>query len=350
MGDISLKKIEEVTQRDIDVVIKRWNKDEGYSEWKKCESKEYDLKVDGEIYPSKPIFALAYDKHHKENHKPSDWESYGGISKKRCVAIQLRDRLGFEIVSKKEQNDYSLWKKISENVLIRRGDKLFFKDNGFYISKDIEKFFDAENMECGERKDIQFHYLGESSLWKIEKIFPECCRVSWKAKSKFGNYIKEYYKRISEHTSIRFQKNSEGEYEIKLFDSQIVGDIVDKPYETIIPQKEGKKKEFFVTRYERDSANREKAIEIHGMKCVICEFDFEEVYGEAGRNYIEVHHIKPLAEVKEEVEVNPKTDLVCVCANCHSIIHRKQDKIYSIEEMKAMIGNRIIGIKDRKDD
>lgn len=350
MGDINIKKIEEVTQRDIDVVIKRWKKDGEYVEWKKCESQEYNLKVDGRTYPSKAIFALAYDNHHKENHKQSDWKSYGGISKKGCAAIQLRDRLGYEIVSKKGQNDYSLWKKINEVVLIRRGDKLFFKDHGFYISNNVANFFGVENMECGEEKNICLHHLGKSFLGKIEKSSLECCRVSWKARSMFGNYIEEYYKKINEFTSVRFQRISGGKYEIELLDNQIIGGIADKPYETIIPQKEGKKKELYLTRYERKSANRKKAIEIHGMKCMICGFDFEEVYGEAGRNYIEVHHMKPLAELEEEVEINPETDLVCICSNCHSIIHRWRNRIYSIEEMKAMIGNRVVGLKDRKDD
>ena len=54
---------------------------------------------------------------------------------------------------------------------------------------------------------------------------------------------------------------------------------------------------------------------------MICGFDFEEKYGELGKGYIEVHHIKPLSEIDEEVVVNPETDLICVCSNCHRKIH-----------------------------
>lgn len=33
---------------------------------------------------------------------------------------------------------------------------------------------------------------------------------------------------------------------------------------------------------------------IHGTVCQACEFDFEKTYGEIGRDYIEVHYVKPL--------------------------------------------------------
>lgn len=80
---------------------------------------------------------------------------------------------------------------------------------------------------------------------------------------------------------------------------------------------------------------------VHGVKCMICGFDFEKVYGEAGRNFIEVHHVKPLCEYDEEVEINPKTDLVCICANCHRIIHRRKDRIYTVEEVKKYIDRQL---------
>jgi 5-methylcytosine-specific restriction protein A len=35
-----------------------------------------------------------------------------------------------------------------------------------------------------------------------------------------------------------------------------------------------------------------------------------------------VHHIKPLSELDGEIEVDPIMDLMPVCANCHSMLHR----------------------------
>ena len=101
-------------------------------------------------------------------------------------------------------------------------------------------------------------------------------------------------------------------------------------------RKEGAVKIYYGKRYERDSKNREKALEIHGTVCVICGFDFEKVYGERGMGYIEVHHTEPLSYSDEEQIVSPETDLIPVCANCHRIIHRRRDNVLTIEEMRQI--------------
>lgn len=68
-----------------------------------------------------------------------------------------------------------------------------------------------------------------------------------------------------------------------------------------------------------------------------CGFNFEQAYGDRGKDYIEVHHIRPLASNNEEVEVNPETDMIVVCANCHRIIHRKKNDILSLEALKKLL-------------
>jgi 5-methylcytosine-specific restriction protein A len=54
-----------------------------------------------------------------------------------------------------------------------------------------------------------------------------------------------------------------------------------------------------------------------------------------GTGYIHVHHIVPLSAIKESYVVDPVTDLVPVCPNCHAIIHRKMPP-YLIEEVRAL--------------
>ena len=56
-----------------------------------------------------------------------------------------------------------------------------------------------------------------------------------------------------------------------------------------------------------------------------------------GKGYIEVHHIKPLSNLDEVVIVNPETDLICVCANCHRMLHRFKNYIVLPEELQQMI-------------
>ena len=70
---------------------------------------------------------------------------------------------------------------------------------------------------------------------------------------------------------------------------------------------------------------------------MICGFDFGQKYGELGKGYIEVHHIKPLATWEQEVVINPETDLICVCANCHRMLHRFKNYIVPVEELKYIV-------------
>ena len=77
---------------------------------------------------------------------------------------------------------------------------------------------------------------------------------------------------------------------------------------------------------ERNPALRRRAISsfkaIHGnVYCEVCSFSFQRTYGELGEGYIEVHHKKPLHEI-EPGEVTRVSDLLLVCSNCHSVLHR----------------------------
>lgn len=103
---------------------------------------------------------------------------------------------------------------------------------------------------------------------------------------------------------------------------------------------EGKKTVYYTTKYERSAQNREEAIRIHGTKCMICGFDFEKKYGELGKGYIEVHHIKPLSDLDEEVVANPATDLICVCSNCHRMLHRFRNYMVSVEELRQIVEDK----------
>ncbi len=121
---------------------------------------------------------------------------------------------------------------------------------------------------------------------------------------------------------------------------EIVKDLVDEgELETVVVtmEKEGLIKKYYGTRYERNARNRSEAIRIHGYSCQACGFDFEKMYGELGKGYIEVHHNKPLYKLGGEVVVNPETDLTCLCSNCHKMIHRKCNYIMGLDELKEII-------------
>ena len=86
---------------------------------------------------------------------------------------------------------------------------------------------------------------------------------------------------------------------------------------------EGAKHQETVTRYERDRDNRKDCIAHFGYVCQVCGLNFEEAYGALGKEFIEVHHLHPVSQ--GECKVNPIEDLVPLCSNCHSMIHRMDD-------------------------
>jgi 5-methylcytosine-specific restriction protein A len=48
-----------------------------------------------------------------------------------------------------------------------------------------------------------------------------------------------------------------------------------------------------------------------------------DVYGAIAETLIHVHHVKPISEVGESYMVDPISDLIPVCPNCHAVIHLK---------------------------
>jgi nucleoid DNA-binding protein len=99
---------------------------------------------------------------------------------------------------------------------------------------------------------------------------------------------------------------------------------------------EGSTKKVLVNAYERDEKAREICAKYYGYRCQVCEFDFEEYYGDIGTNFIHVHHLKPLSHIKKEYEVDPINDLRPVCPNCHAMLHTKNPP-YTVEELIIII-------------
>ncbi len=91
---------------------------------------------------------------------------------------------------------------------------------------------------------------------------------------------------------------------------------------------EGEIKEMHISKRERNPELRKACIEYYmaqndgRIACVACGMEYGDVYGEIGEGYIEVHHLSPISQIEGAHAVDPKTDLVPLCANCHAMIHR----------------------------
>lgn len=99
---------------------------------------------------------------------------------------------------------------------------------------------------------------------------------------------------------------------------------------------EGATKRVSVNIYERSAAARSACLAHHGYACAVCRFDFEATYGELGRGFIHVHHLKSLSKLDRQYEVDPINDLRPVCPNCHAMLHRT-DPPMSIKNLRRLV-------------
>lgn len=86
---------------------------------------------------------------------------------------------------------------------------------------------------------------------------------------------------------------------------------------------------------ERSSGAREKAIELHGLDCLVCGLNFEKTYGDIGKGFIHVHHLIPISKVGYG-SINPETDLVPICPNCHAMLHKFTPPLTPMELCKKL--------------
>jgi hypothetical protein len=110
---------------------------------------------------------------------------------------------------------------------------------------------------------------------------------------------------------------------------------------------EGIKRTVTVNSYERNKKARQNCISHWKAYCRVCGLDFEKVYGEIGKRFIHIHHVVKISDIGEKYEVDPIHDLIPVCPNCHSMLHKKEPPL-SIEELKSIISEAGRGVGSKK--
>ena len=71
------------------------------------------------------------------------------------------------------------------------------------------------------------------------------------------------------------------------------------------------------------------------LRCEVCGFDFQKVYGDLGQSFIECHHTVPVSELEPGATTRLK-DLALVCANCHRMLHRGGETLTVRELRKSL--------------
>lgn len=234
---------------------------------------------------------------------------------------------------------FSLYKTLDwrRSFKYENGDIIFI-----YVSGNIQKVRYKVEVVKGlvKAKDV-FH---NEKLWKDKKKFKEskkwdCSRVRLMDEVDTVELSLEQLRGRGLKGNIQGAMKLNGElldYISSFFDQDLThGYYPDEVSESL---EEGKRKSVMVNIYERNPIARKKCIDHYGAQCQICYIDFKNTYGAVGKDFIHVHHIKPLHEIQSDYIVDPVQDLIPVCPNCHAMLHRKEDGMYlSIGQLRERI-------------
>lgn len=99
---------------------------------------------------------------------------------------------------------------------------------------------------------------------------------------------------------------------------------------------EGHAISMLVNSFERDPKLRKACAGLHGYECKVCKQRLSDRYGKIAQHLIHVHHLRPLSGIGKRHKVDPGTDLVPVCPNCHAVIHLRKPP-YAVEDVQAFL-------------
>lgn len=209
----------------------------------------------------------------------------------------------------------------------------------FKVIDQSDNYYPIEQRKYWKNKEEIDSYKGDFSVFeKLKKVD--------KATLSFDYFIQNELIPDAPIQGRRTDRNKTVNDPIRIFLAHIENEFnnetitTDYPDEANLENKsfpEGAKQTVQVNRYERNPEARAKCIEFHKARCKVCEMSFAETYGLFAKDFIHVHHIKPLSEINEEYEVDPINDLIPVCPNCHAMLHRQENGIpMTVERLKLL--------------
>lgn len=88
-----------------------------------------------------------------------------------------------------------------------------------------------------------------------------------------------------------------------------------------------------INRIERNKELVEELKQIYGYRCQICgEDETYSIKRKDGKNYVEVHHIKPLSESceNEDIDLDVISNMIVVCAHHHKVLHYQNGGYFNL--------------------
>lgn len=255
----------------------------------------------------------------------------------------------------------------------------YFNLNSIILNR-IKKYLGNENTICQTilQKSGIFDYLGlieyYNSQINIEHVRKVLYRYGLDFSTENGRRYLKLYEKVRYYKENLFKKNS-SYYSLNIY-KKIYEHILsyNLPDENIYRITRGKYNNFSeLEGYSEEYKNTYKAhiqIErdnklIRKIKkdflqkyghffCEICKLKYSDTYGEIGEDYIEIHHLIPLSQLKKEIDEGKDLSTIkkyqrylLVCSNCHSMLHRfkywKDDN--NIKHIISLINNNELSIE-----
>lgn len=240
-------------------------------------------------------------------------------------------RMLFVMPSKFPMQSHS-WTLLSLTEAEKTLDHSSFEYDGSGIPKKVVAFFEFDHRI--KKQNVTLSFSGSDYKAYLKKDPKGRVQIKWY--SDFSDELKAFFPQLEQSGGkIRFRKKAKDSYEIQLLEDssasiwEILESSPDEQDEDLDKDRSytEKKQRSLHKRIDRN-ARLVKAVKKHkGYVCEVCKMSYEDKYGELGREYIEAHHLVPISNLEEGVEVShdPIEDFAVLCANCHRMIHRMDD-------------------------
>jgi 5-methylcytosine-specific restriction protein A len=269
------------------------------------------------------------------NRRRKELEESGHKNARRVWLVPANPQ-EYDLASAFSRYDTLHWKR---SYKYEKGDILFL-----YVSGNIQKVrYKVEVIEGLVRADdVQYN----QQFWLDEEKYKKSFDFNW-TRVRFVDEVDTSELSLVQLREQGLKGNIQGSMKLigELRDyimSFFEHDLTEGYYPDEVPEtlEEGKRKSVRVNVYERNPIARTQCVNHYGARCQVCDLNFENKYGEVGKDFIHVHHIIPLHQIQQDYIVDPIQDLIPVCPNCHAMLHRKENGMYlSIAQLRTRILN-----------
>lgn len=296
------------------------------------EARSYFIQHDGKSYDSKAIAGAAHG--YLKGMKPLKGREFTGGETN--VASKLRDR-GFEVVSNGMPGHNPAW--VRDELILALD---LYLQNPMSPPGKASAEIAALSRELGRLGPLLGHFIASdhrnpnSVYMKVMNFrrFDPAFAAEGKVGLSHGSKSDEDV--WNEFANARDRLKPAARLIRAAIDQGITSSPDEEPY--VVEAAEGKLYTAIHLKRERNQkliADKKRKAK-GDPRCEGCGLSFLEVYGEHGRDFIEVHHTLPVHTLPDAGGTTKLDDLALVCANCHRMIHRTKNWL-SIDQLRALL-------------